>query len=308
METVVCNLCGSAANRPYAVVPDLLLDRPGVTATLVQCTECGLVYQNPRPTPAEIGAHYPPEYEPYADITQGRRNFMLQRAMEYGIRKRCRFITRHRAPGQLLDIGCAAGTFMLGMKGNGWETTGVELSEDIAALARNRHGLNVIAGTLEEAAFPDASFDAVSMWDVLEHLHDPSATLAEIYRILRPGGLLLIRVPNLDSWDAALFGEEWAGLDAPRHLYVFTPQTLRQMLTQRDFDIIDESSNIGSYPTFALSVRFRMTAAGRSAKTQATTSRLLYNPLTRLASGPLFYVSSVTRKGPLLVTTAQKPA
>jgi 2-polyprenyl-3-methyl-5-hydroxy-6-metoxy-1,4-benzoquinol methylase len=307
MEQVACNLCGSADSRSYAVVSDLLLDRPEVTATLVQCTTCGLVYQNPRPTPAEIGVHYPPEYEPYVDITQGRRNWLLQRAVEYGIEKRCRFITRHRSPGRLLDIGCAAGTFMLGMAARGWATAGVELSDSVAEIARSRHGLDVFSGTLEEAGFADESFDAVSMWDVLEHLHDPAATLAEIHRILRPGGLLLIRVPNLDSWDAALFGEQWAGLDAPRHLYVFTPTTLRRMLAQRNFAVVGESSNIGSYPTFALSVRFWLAAADRSAATQARMARLLYNPLTRLVSGPLFYVSSVTLKGPLLVTTAQKP-
>ncbi len=307
METVVCNLCGSAESRPYAVVPDLLLDRPGIAATLVQCLNCGLVYQNPRPTPAEIGVHYPPEYEPYADITQGGRSWLLQRAVEYGIQKRCRFITRHRAPGRLLDLGCAAGVFMLGMEQNGWETVGIELSEDVARLARTRHGLNVLPGTLEEAAFGDASFDAVTLWDVLEHLHDPSATLREIYRVLKPGGLLLIRVPNLASWDARIFGEQWAGLDAPRHLYVFTPATLRQMLGQADFRVIDESTNIGSYPTFALSVRFRMTAEGRPAAEQARITRLLYNPVTRLATAPLFYISSITHKGPLLVTTARKP-
>ncbi|MCB9139541.1 MAG: class I SAM-dependent methyltransferase [Caldilineaceae bacterium] len=305
-ESVACNLCGSDRSRPYGVIPDLLLDRPDVCATLVQCTECGLVYQNPRPTPEEIGAHYPPEYEPYTDITQGKRSWLLQRAINYGIQKRCRFITRHRPPGRLLDIGCAAGTFMLGMAQNGWETVGVELSQNVAALARSRHGLNVYTGTLEQARFEDESFDAVTMWDVLEHVHDPAATLREIRRILRPGGLLLVRVPNLASWDARLFGEYWAGLDAPRHLYVFTPGTLSRLMGRAGFQVIDESTNIGGYPTFALSVRFRMTANRATAEQEYRTTRLLYHPATRLASAPFFLLPSMTGRGPLLVTTARK--
>jgi len=290
-------------------VPDLLLERPDVHATLVQCTQCGLVYQNPRPTPAEIGEHYPLEYESYADVVVGKkRNWLLQQALDHGSRKRVRFVTRHKPQGgRLLDIGCAAGAFMLGMEAHGgWQTFGVELSEDVALLARSRHGLEVLPGTLEQASFGDAVFDAVTMWDVFEHLHDPAGSLREVHRVLKPGGLLLLRVPNLASWDAELFGEYWAGLDAPRHLYIFTPDTLERMLTQADFDVLDHSSAIGSYTTFALSVRFWLTAHGASEWTKQLASSALYNPLARLISAPLFYIPSMTLHGPLVVTTARK--
>jgi SAM-dependent methyltransferase len=308
METVSCNLCGSSATTPVATVPDLLLERRQVTATLVRCTQCGLVYQNPRPTLAEIGQHYPPEYDSYVDhAAQRKRNWLLQKAIDYGIDKRCHFVTRHKRQGSVLDIGCATGTFLLGMRRQGpWQTYGVELTDAVAQIARERHGLTVFTGTVEQAAYPAAMFDAVTLWDVFEHLHDPAGSLREIRRILKPDGVLVIRVPNLASWDAALFGVYWAGLDSPRHLYVFTPQTVSQLLQQAGFAVLKHSSAIGSYMTFVLSIRFWLTARGVSPQTQRRAMRILYHPVARLASAPLFYIPSLLQRGPLLVTTARK--
>ena len=217
-------------------------------------------------------------------------------------------MTRHKSDGTLLDIGCAAGTFLVGMKRHGdWTLHGVELSPGVAEIARERHGLDVFTGTLEEAAYPDDTFDAITLWDVLEHLHDPAASLREIRRILKPGGVLIIRVPNLASWDARLFGDAWAGLDAPRHLYVFSPQTLSHMLEGAELDVLSHSSGIGSYVTFVLSVRFWLTARGAAERTKERISRLLYHPAARILSVPIFYIPSQLRRGPLVVTTARKP-
>ncbi len=309
METVACNLCGAEDATPFAVVPDLLLDRPDVHAHLVRCRRCGLVYQNPRPTPAEIGEHYPPSYEPYADTRKGRVGRLLQRAYAYGMYKRTRYVTTAVPQGgRLLDLGCATGTFMAAVRdAGGWQVEGVELIEEVAQAARTRHGVKVFAGTLEQAAFADASFDAVTMWDVLEHLHDPVATLVEVNRILRPGGAVIIRVPNLESWDAALFGNYWAGLDAPRHLTVYTRTTLRRALTMAGLRLERFSTGIGSYVTFVLDVRFWMNAHDISAATKAVVAKALLNPVTRVASAPLFYIPSALGAGPALVTVARKP-
>ncbi len=314
METVACNLCGCTEYRHYATIPDLLLERLDVTATLVQCTDCGLVYQNPRPTLSEMGQHYPSDYEPYADTSptntttrMSGKNWLVQKAIAYGIHKRCRFVTRHKTGGSLLDVGCATGTFLLGMQQDpNWETVGVELSDEVAEFARTHNNLDVFTGTLEEANFPDEQFDAVTMWDVLEHLHDPEASMREIHRILKPDGIVVMRVPNLHSWDAVVFGNNWAGLDAPRHLYVFTPTTLNALLAKSGYEFISNSSAIGGYVTFALSVRFWLTARGASPKVKRTTRKILYNPIARLISVPVFYIPSVLRRGPMIVTTARK--
>ena len=307
MEETTCNLCGGATNTPFATVVDLLLERLDVTAALVQCRQCGLVYQNPRPTLAEMGQHYPPEYDSYVDHAVQKRNPLLQRAIDYGFNKRCRYVTKRKAQGKLLDIGCAAGSFLLAMQRQGnWQVQGVEITPAVAQMARERHGLDVFTGTLEEAHFADASFDAVTMWDVLEHLHDPLAGLQEIHRILKPDGVLVIRVPNLASWDAKLFGAAWAGLDAPRHLYVFTPQTLSDMLAKAGFETLEHSCAIGSYVTFVLSVRFWLTQRGASAATKQRVMGLLYHPVARLLSAPFFSIPTLFKTGPLVVTTARK--
>ena len=289
-------------------MPDLLLERRDVTARLVRCRRCGLVYQNPRPTLGEMEQHYPPEYEPYTDHGSRRQpNPLLRRAYAHGVNKRCRFITKYKKNGKLLDIGCAAGTFLLGMREQeGWQVEGVEPSPAVAAAAR-RHKLKVHTGTLEEARYPDGAFDAVTMWDVLEHVHDPAATVAEIRRILKPGGILVVRVPNLASWDARLFGKTWAGLDAPRHLYVFSPQTLGRLLSDQGLPVIEQSSGIGSYVTFVLSVRFWLTARNTDAKVKQRISSVLYHPFARIASAPFFYIPSMLQRGPLIVVVAQKP-
>lgn len=308
MESVLCNFCGAAATEPFAVVADLLLERLNVKTTLVRCRQCGLVYQNPRPTLAEMGEHYPPQYESYTDQTvQAKRNWFLQKAAQRGVNKRCSFVTKYRRAGNLLDIGCATGGFLLGMRNQGdWTLAGVEINPAVAALARERHGLDIFAGTLDKAGYPTASFDAVTLWGVFEHLHDPLQTLTEIRRILRPDGIVVISVPNLSSWNARLFGATWAGLDAPRHLYVFTPETLSALLTKAGFAVIEHSCTVGSYMAFVLDVRFWLTAHGVAARYKEVISQLLYHPFARLLSAPLFYLIGNTRRGPSLVTVARK--
>jgi SAM-dependent methyltransferase len=222
--------------------------------------------------------------------------------------KRRRYVTQFKAGGRILDIGCATGAFLLAMQMHGrWQVNGVELNDKVARIACERYGLEVFAGTLEEARFPAAHFDAVTLWDVLEHLHDPMSSLREIHRILKPGGIVVLRVPNLRSWDAHLFGEYWAGFDAPRHLYVFTPQMMNELLARSGFTVLNHDTAIGSYVTFVLSIRFWLTARRVSPRVQRTILVLFNHPLARLVSAPIFFLPNLIRRGPLLVTIARKP-
>ncbi len=227
--------------------------------------------------------------------------------MEYGIQKRVRFVTRHVKGGRLLDIGCATGLFLNGFsRAPGWALNGVEINRIAAQEARERYGLEVFTGTLEAAEFPDAHFTAVTMWDVLEHLHDPAGTLREIHRILAPEGVLVLRVPNHDSWDQRIFKEHWAGLDSPRHLYVYDPTTIRRLLQQSGFSIRAISGKIGSYPTFVLSVRFWLVANRTRPETRNRIMKMLYHPIARLISAPFFYLAGLGLRSPLMVVTAAK--
>ena len=308
MELTPCNLCGSDRYHVlYADMPDLLLQRPSVHSTLVRCDTCGLVYQNPRPTLSEMAQHYPPEYEPYSASPPTAQIRRLQDlASRYGVEKRCHFITARKPRGRLLDLGCSTGVFLLGMRSHpGWELYGVDINAQVAAAAR-RNGLDVFAGTVEEARYPDEYFDAITLWDVLEHLHDPSGTLRELHRILKPDGLLLIRVPNLSSRSARIFGPYWAGLDQPRHLFVFSPTTLRALLDKAGFLWREGTTGSGAYPTFLLSVDFWARARWPGRQGTTATMRFLRGALMRAVTVPIFYLDSLYQRGPLLVVLASK--
>ena len=308
MEQVVCNLCGSTEAMTRYVLPDWLLERKDVVATFVECKYCGLVYQNPRPTLAEMPQHYPPQYQMYQPVSEGdTASGLLNFAIRYGIAKRVRFVTRYRRAGRLLDVGCATGVFLQGVRSTGqWEVEGVEMSEYAAQTARDLYHLQVYQGTLEQAAFADESFDAVTLWDVLEHLHDPRASLCEIRRILKSDGILVLRVPNASGWDARLFGRYWAGFEPPRHLYVFTPATLNALLAETGYSAVNWTSGIAAYTTFLQSVLLWTKAQSVPSPARERFVRFLHHPVMRLATVPIFYLGGLGVRGPQVVVTAKK--
>jgi 2-polyprenyl-3-methyl-5-hydroxy-6-metoxy-1,4-benzoquinol methylase len=266
----------------------------------VTCQNCGLIYQNPRPTPAEIGQYYGPEYEVFSQKAKG--GLFPKR----GQAQRCQMVLDQKKFGTLLDIGCATGTFLLEMqKHPGWDLTGLEPDADAAQTARAQ-GLKVITGSLDSLELPAESFDAVTLWDVLEHLHNPGAALIKIRALLKPDGVLVARLPNGASQDARLFGPYWAGLDAPRHLYVFTLQTLTQLLQKNGFEIISTNTRLGNYLNFVKSVRFAMTAKQWSKRQRKWAIFLLSNPLTRMAAVPFFYLRDSNQGGSSLMFAAKK--
>jgi len=219
MAETNCNLCGADDTALIYTERDRWLGLPG-SFRLVRCRRCGLAYLNPRPAPEDMAFYYPATYGPHSTVPEDEASLLsyLNHARKYG--KRTAVIRSARPQGgRLLDIGCATGSFLhvMGQSGS-WEVCGVEPNADAAHYARDRFGLDVVEGTLRDARCSDARFDVVTMWDVIEHLHDPRSTLLEIHRILKPRGMLVISTPNLSSWDAAFFGRHWTGLDAPRHL------------------------------------------------------------------------------------------
>lgn len=307
METVRCNICGSNKFTKLYTLQDYLLERPDILTTLVRCDNCGLIYQNPRPSPSEMDQHYPDEYEPYETLTNLRRSWLLRKAIEYGLAKRAKFVTKHRRNGRLLDIGCASGTFLSVMRSQGkWELYGVEPNARVASVATQNTGAVVFVGTLTDARFSEQYFDVVTMWDVLEHVYNPQTTLDEIFQILKPGGVLIIRVPNGASLQAKIFGKFWAGLDAPRHLYVFSFQSLSTMLSKSGFEVVDKSFNSASYLIFVLSLRFWMVGQKIEKPIRERILKVLNHPISRLISAPLFYFSGFFVKGPSMIVTARR--
>ncbi len=302
METVRCNYCGSPDSTRLYKIPDLYLNRMDICYTLVKCNHCGLIYQNPRPEPEEINAAYPATYESFAQHQNSA--WLHSKVMNYGIEKRCNIVnSAKRDKGRILDIGCSTGLFLRSMQSKyAWESYGVEINEFAANIAKNQYQLNVYVGNLEQASYPPQYFDAVTLWDVLEHLPDPTSTLHEVRRIIKPNGALVIRVPNVDSWEAELFGPTWAGLDVPRHNFVFSQPSLLKLLSSSGFTNTKVESKFGNFAMFVISVRFWMNMKSINPQAKKVIIGLINNPLTQFLMYPIFYLSGARLRSSLITS------
>jgi SAM-dependent methyltransferase len=260
MQAVHCNYCGQDNWQLVNEGPDLGLNRGG-SFRLVCCRNCGLIYQNPQPTREELPQFYPDEYALYqTDTTGGSR--VAELSQQHAMSRRCQRVLRHvPTPGVVVDVGCATGQFLQAMVQQGWQAVGVELSEYAADHARNA-GLDVHTGTLEEASLPASQFDLVTLWDVFEHVLDPQETLAEIGRVLKPGGFVVIHTPNPTCLEARLFGSNWIGWERPRHLHLYTPDVLRAYLQDAGFELVSIESFSGRLSVTLLSVEYALKARG----------------------------------------------
>jgi SAM-dependent methyltransferase len=201
---------------------------------VVRCDRCALVATHPLPAADAIQAFYDPLY-------YGRENAKFGPLTEVFIllfrlaRLRALRLAGVRR-GTILDVGCGRGLFLRLARRAGYDVLGTELNETSARPARRSVGDDrVHAGPLETAGFATGRFDAVIAWHVFEHLPDPAGTLAECRRIVRPGGVLILAVPNIESWQARWAGAGWFHLDVPRHLFHYGPGTLSAMLVRHGF-------------------------------------------------------------------------
>jgi SAM-dependent methyltransferase len=154
---------------------------------------------------------------------------------EHTFRRCVRFVETNSPKGRILDVGCAAGFFVKAASDAGWDATGVEPCRWLADYGASRLGLKIVPSNLRDARFADASFDVVTMWDVLEHVPDPPAELREVFRILRPGGLLVVNYPDVGTWQAKLAGKHW-WFFLSVHLTYFTKKTIKAMVSRAGFE------------------------------------------------------------------------
>ena len=190
------------------------------------CNACRLYVTTPVPPEREAGTYYPKGY-----YGSGRRfNPIVEWLLDNLYNYRASQIEQHQKPGKVLDIGCGRGLLLHKLRQRGWTPMGTELSEEAASYARDRLGLPVTTQMVEDVKFPDEEFDLVILWHVLEHVQSPRAMLKEVSRILKPGGTLLVAVPNFGSLEAQWSKAGWFHLDVPRHLTHFTRATLAHAL------------------------------------------------------------------------------
>lgn len=240
LEHAECPLCRDAATRERHRRADRYGDDDRAWA-VVQCTHCGLMYVDPRPTPEAIGHYYPDTYS-FHEAEPDEGPVPLPERLETAYRHHLlRFEARQmrrltgRTEGRVLDVGCAAGDRLAILKRMGYEPAGVETSPE-AERAR-RLGFDVWRGTVETSHFEPASFEIVMLYNVLEHVHDPGAVVNRLHELLAPGGHLLVQVPNRRSVQARVFGARWAAMDVPRDLYYYDRDTLHRLVKPHGFEL-----------------------------------------------------------------------
>lgn len=219
-----CPICNTSQFSPFLACVDHTVSRE--TFQIVECNSCGFKFTNPRPEGSVLGNYYKSEnYVSHSNTKKGFINSTYQSVRKYTLLKKLQLISKYFKTGKILDIGCGTGEFLNTCKSAKWETFGIEPDEDARKMAIQNFGLNVQAES-ELNNFPDASFDVISMWHVLEHVPKLNERIEDLKRLIKPNGIIIIAVPNCSSLDAKSYKEEWAAYDVPRHLYHFTPKDI----------------------------------------------------------------------------------
>ena len=228
MEHINCKLCYGSKYKVFNKIN---------SHRLVKCKKCGLVYLNPRPNQKEIDDKYSAEYHIGKLLIQEPKT---ESEIEDKINRNTGMVTKivkqFGTKGNLLDIGCSTGFFLACLQRYGWQVTGVDISEWASNFAREKLGLNVFTGTVGQVRFTER-FDVVTMYHILEHLPNPLKTLKGIPELMADRGVLIIKGPNLGSFDRMWHGEKWRGYDLPFHLYHFTPKTYSMILDKAGFTV-----------------------------------------------------------------------
>ena len=237
MEQFTCSLCGGKESSTCLAAFDF--DSSVEPFQLVQCTGCSLTVIQPTPPPASLDKYYPESY-----YGSGKRKFsgviefLTVLSCNLRAQKVVKQISRSMSGkhvNKVLDVGCGRANLLGHLNKLGCECYGTER----AKFPDDGHseGIDIFRGSVAERRYESDYFDAVVIWHVLEHLHDPLETLDEIARITRKNGIIAIAVPNFSSLQSNLFKSDWFHLDLPRHLFHFNVKNLCQALTQRGYSI-----------------------------------------------------------------------
>ncbi len=216
---------------------------------VLKCASCGLVFLEARVTEEE----FDPEEKVYWDSDEQKQIYLGEKIQHTFLKEFDRRLFRIESflkkPGRVLDVGCGVGHFLVAARTHGWRPQGLDISKAASEAAHEAYGLEVSIGTLDQAAFPERTFDVITLWDVIEHVRKPIESLKAANRFLRPGGILAMKTPNEDSffkWVARtcfrLFGKKGSFLlkyvyYVP-HYFSYSKKTMTKLLEKTGFEVI----------------------------------------------------------------------
>lgn len=249
VEIKSCTLCGSPDFKFLFFSKDRMFNLPG-KFSVKKCSKCSLVFLDPQPNKELLKKHYPSlDYYAYNIIKRGLFEILKEYLIKHyyspnilslfisAVIQNVPAIPSYKKNGKILDVGCGSGEILNLLKKLGWETYGLDIDPRAIKLAKKR-GINASLGSFRDLSkYPDNYFDAIRLYHVIEHLDDPSLCLSLIRKKLKKEGQLIIGTPNIRSVVAFLFKSYWYNLDSPRHLFLFSPQTLGKLLNKNNFAV-----------------------------------------------------------------------
>lgn len=274
MEEIRCPLCGSKNYRLLFQTVDFKVSR--LWFDIVKCSSCSLVFTNPRPVENEIRNYYSNNYYSYKPFKPKR------------VEKRISKKSANRY--KILDIGCGSGKWLYKQKTIGNDVYGIESSQNAAKIA-NEMGLNVFSESLEDTEFANDFFNLVRINHVLEHLVNPLRLLKKVKRILKKSGECIISVPNVESIESILLKGAWRQLDAPRHLFHFSPSTLQKVINKAGLKV--KERRFSCFPA-------KLEDLGSWIRCQCSTLKLIFLNLNRektLKEKPLVFAVAFYKFG-----------
>ena len=242
-----CIFCKARNSHPLYATHDLDDNH----YRLNECNECRAIFLTPRPTDKQLTAAYDDSYYGERD---DKFESNVERVIDFFRERRARRLVKHlKPPAKILDLGCGNGKFLERVQSKGqYEIHGIEMPGRSAMRAEKVKGLHLKLGQLQAGDYTENTFDAITLNHVFEHLTEPAETLQNIYKILKPSGVLLIAIPNIDSLQSRLFKGKWLHLDPPRHLFFFRPTHLHLALRKFGFEKVSEKHFNTEYNPFGM--------------------------------------------------------
>ncbi|WP_192822574.1 class I SAM-dependent methyltransferase [Rufibacter sp. LB8] len=229
-----CPICSKTEFKNFLVVQDKSVSQESFV--IVQCTNCQLKFTNPRPPEESIGPYYASEeYISHSDTSKGLLNKTYRLVRSMAVKTKVELVNRLAAKGRILDYGCGVGYFLQACQKQGWAVEGVEPNDQARQQTEEKIGKPLYNGAVE--TLPTETFEVVTMWHVLEHIHQINETLKALVNATKKGGHLVIAVPNADSYDAKKYGADWAAYDVPRHLYHFNKASMQKLLKKHKLEL-----------------------------------------------------------------------